>query len=169
MRLLHRVDLDLGVQQQPVEQVGGAAFWLADDVKEGQAAEAEQAALPGEQVLLEASLQALGDGLETLGAQREMVLPVGVAVEVSGEPLIPARALDAGKELLRNDGEQLQKDTKCFKKWRDPFRTFYHQDAFHFAAATTWFQISFKKHRHQYYSTAYENMHHVARPQPMKY
>lgn len=44
--LLHRVELDLWVQQQPVEQVSGAAFWLADDVKEGQAAEAEQAALP---------------------------------------------------------------------------------------------------------------------------
>lgn len=116
MGLLHRVELDLGVQQQPVEQVSGAAFWLADDVKEGQAAEAEQAALPGEQVLLEAPPQVLRHSLETLGAQSEMVLPVGDAAEVTGEPLIPARALDAGQEMARNHREQLQKDTKCFKK-----------------------------------------------------
>lgn len=116
MWLLHRVEPDLGVQQQPVEQVRGAAFWLADDVKEGQAAEAEEAALPGDQVLLEASPQVLGDSLETLGALSEMVLPVGVAAEVTGEPLIPARTLDAGQETARNHREQLQKDTKCFKK-----------------------------------------------------
>lgn len=111
MWLLHRVKLDLRVQQQPVEQVRGAAFWLANDVKEGQAAEAEQVALSGDEVLLEAFLQVLGDSLETLGAQREMVLPVGVAAEATGEPLIPARALDAGQETARNHREHLQ-DTK---------------------------------------------------------
>lgn len=63
-------------------------------------------------MLLEASLQALGDSLETLGAQSETVLPVGVAAEVTGEPLIPARTLDAGQEMVRNHREQLQKDTK---------------------------------------------------------
>lgn len=35
MRLLHGVEHDLWVQQQPVEQVGGAALGLADDVEEG--------------------------------------------------------------------------------------------------------------------------------------
>lgn len=118
MRLLHRVELDLRVQQQPVEQVGGAAFWLADDVKEGQAAEAEQAALPGDQVLLEAPVQVLADSLESLGAQREVVVPVGVAAKLAREPLIPARALDAGQKMARNHREQLQKDTKRFQKQR---------------------------------------------------
>lgn len=69
-------------------------------------------------MLLEASLQVLGDSLETLGAQSEMVLPVGVAAEGTREPLIPARALDAGQEMARNHREQLQKDTKCFKNYR---------------------------------------------------
>lgn len=68
MRLLHRVELDVRVQQQPVEQVGGSTLWLADDVKKGQAAETKQAAIPGEEVLLEAPLQVLVDSLETLGA-----------------------------------------------------------------------------------------------------
>lgn len=122
-------------------------------------------------MLLEASLQALGDGLETLGALSEMVLPVRVAVEVTREPLIPARALDAWKELARNHREQLQKDTKCFeKKVERPFQNVSEErDVFHLAAATTWFQISFKKHRYQYYFIVYENMRHVARLQPGNY
>lgn len=113
MRLLHRVELDVWVQQQAVEQVGGSTLWLADDVKEGQAAQAEQAAVPGEQVLLEAPLQLLVDSLETPGAQSEMVLPVGVAAELTGEPLAPAGALGAGQEMARNHREQLQAETQC--------------------------------------------------------
>lgn len=110
--LLHGVEPELRVQQQTVEQVGGAALWLADDVKEGQAAEAGPAAVPGEQVLLEAPLQALADRLKTLGPQSEVVVPVGVAAELAGEPLVPARAFDAGQEVARNHG-QLQGDMKC--------------------------------------------------------
>ncbi|TNN63344.1 hypothetical protein EYF80_026446 [Liparis tanakae] len=41
VRLLYGVELDLWVQQQPVEQVGRAALGLADDVEERQAAQAK--------------------------------------------------------------------------------------------------------------------------------
>lgn len=47
-----------------------------------------------------------------------MVLPVGVAAEVTGEPLPPARALGAWQEMMRNPREQLQGETKCLKKKR---------------------------------------------------
>lgn len=45
MRLLHRVELDLWMQQQPVEQVSCATLWLANDVEERQAAQAKQVAV----------------------------------------------------------------------------------------------------------------------------
>lgn len=122
MGLLHGVELDVRVQQQPVEQVSGATLRLADDVKRGQAAEAEEAAVPPEQVLLEAALQAHVDGLEALGAHSEVVVPVGVAAEVTGEPLVPARAPDAGQEVARNRRGQLQGDRERFRKQKETLR-----------------------------------------------
>lgn len=51
-----------------------------------------------------------------------MVLPVGVAAEVPGEPLPPARALGAGQEMTRNPREQLQGETKRLKKAKEKKR-----------------------------------------------
>lgn len=115
MRLLHGVEHDLRVQQQPVEQVGGAALGLADDVKEGQAAQAEEAVvLAAPQVAAEVGPQLLAHGLEAAGAQREQVLPVGVGGRLAGELLVPAGALDAGQEMARNYRKQLRRwGTKC--------------------------------------------------------
>lgn len=41
-----------------------------------------------------------------------MVVPVGVAADVTREPLAPARALDAGQEMVRDHREQLLGDIK---------------------------------------------------------
>lgn len=112
MRLLHRVEHDLRMQQQPVEQVSRAALRLADDVEERQAAQAKQLAISATQVPLEVTLQIVAHQLETPRAQREEVFPVGISSELRGELLIPAGALDAGQETGRNDGKQLQRGTE---------------------------------------------------------
>lgn len=79
MRLLHRVEHDLRMQQQPVEQVGCAALRLADDVEERQAAQAKELAISAMQVLLEVTPQVVAHQLETPRAQREEVFPVGIS------------------------------------------------------------------------------------------
>lgn len=115
MRLLHGVEHDLRVQQQPVKEVGGAALGLADDVEEGQAAQTQQpavVALP--QVAAKVGPQLVAHGLEAAGAQREQVPPVGVGGWLAGELLVPAGALDAGQEMARNYRKQLRRwGTKC--------------------------------------------------------
>lgn len=113
VRLLHGVEHDLRVQQQPVKEVSGAALGLADDVEEGQAAQTEQPAVfVPLQVAAKVGPQLVAHGLEAAGAQREQVLPVGVSVWLPGELLIPAGALDAGQEMARNYRKQL-------RRWRD--------------------------------------------------
>lgn len=115
VRLLHGVEHDLRVQQQPVEQVGGAALGLAHDVEEGQAAQAEKpAVLTPPQVPAKVSFELVAHGLEAAGALREQVPPVGVSGRLAGELLIPAGALDAGQEMARNYRKQLRRwRTKC--------------------------------------------------------
>lgn len=100
------------MQQQPVEQVGRAALRLADDVEERQAAQAKQLAISATQVPLEVTPQVVAHRLETPRAQREEVFPVGISGGLRGELLVPAGALDAGQEAVRDDGKQLQRGTE---------------------------------------------------------
>lgn len=110
MRLLHGVEHDLRVQQQPVKEVSGATLGLADDVEEGQAAQAQQpAVLVPLQVAAKVGLHLVAHRLEAAGAQREQVLPVGVSGWLAGELLIPAGALGAGQEMARNYRKQLRR------------------------------------------------------------
>lgn len=115
MRLLHGVEHDLGVQQQPVKEVSGAALGLADNVEEGQAAQTERPAVfVPVQVAAKVGSQLVAHGLEAAGAQHEQVLPVGVSGWLTRELLIPAGALDAGQEMARNYRKQLRRwGTKC--------------------------------------------------------